>query len=81
MESSRKRVSTLVSLTPPPVTRSVSSAQASSPVRQIKIARRSAQTNGPITCCDFGMDRLQKFPGADFCHPCKLWDDRDVLNS
>jgi hypothetical protein len=59
----------------------VSSAQASSPVRQIKFARRSARINAPITCCDFGMDRLQKFPGADFCHPCKLWDDRDVLNS
>jgi hypothetical protein len=63
------------------VTRSVSSARACSLVRVIKFARRSARTNGPITCCDFGIDRLEKFPGADFCHPCKLWDDRDVLNS
>jgi hypothetical protein len=24
---------------------------------------------------------VKKFPGADFCHPCKLWVERDVLNT
>ena len=68
-------------INPPQVTHSVAnSSEVSSPVRVLKIARRSYRLNAPITCCDFGLDRIEKFPGADFCHPCKLWDDRDILN-
>jgi hypothetical protein len=82
MASTRKRASCLVSLTPPRVTLFATLAQEHvSPAKQIKFPRRSIRTNGPITCCDFGVDRLQKFPGADFCHPCKLWDDRDIFSS
>jgi len=82
MFTSKKRTSCLVSLTPPRVTRSVAnSSEVSSPVRVLKVARRSNRLNAPITCCDFGLDRTEKFPGADFCHPCKMWDDRDPLNT
>ncbi len=78
----RKRASSLLSLTPPRVTRSTTSAQEClSPVNPTKFPRRSIRTNGPITCCDFGLDRVQKFPNGDFCHPCKMWDDRDVIAS
>jgi hypothetical protein len=63
------------------VTRSVANfSEVSSPVRVLKIARRSNRLNDPITCCDFGLDRIEKFPGADFCHPCNLLDDRGILN-
>jgi hypothetical protein len=81
--SGRKRDAALVSITPPRVTRSISSSQyINSPVKQIhKFPRRSARTNGPITCCDFGLDHLKDFSAGDFCHPCKLWDDRDPMNS
>jgi hypothetical protein len=64
------------------VTRSTTSAQEClSPVNPTKFPRRSIRTNGPITCCDFGLDRVQKFQNVDFCPPCKMWDDRDVIAS
>jgi hypothetical protein len=46
-----------------------------------KVPHRSARTNAPITCCDFGVNRLIDFPHGDFCHPCKLWENRDPTNS
>jgi hypothetical protein len=82
MSSSKKRSSSHVSATPPRVTRlSAISLQARSPVRSVKVARRSARINAPITCCEFGLDRAEKFPNADFCHPCKMWDERDISNT
>jgi len=81
MSSSKKRTSSHVSLTLPCVTWSVAnSGEARSPVWLLKVSRRSARVNGPITCCDFGLDRVEKFPDADFCNPCKLWDERDISN-
>lgn len=78
--ASKKRGSSLVTLTPPRLTRAAA-VQNQSPARLVKVARRSARYNGPITCCEFGRDRLEKYPLAEFCHPCKMWDDRDVLNN
>jgi hypothetical protein len=82
MASARKHSSSLLSLTPPRLTRSATLARESvSPVKQVKFPRCSTHANGPITCCDFGVDCLEKFPDADFCHLCKLWDDRDICSS
>jgi len=73
MSSSKKHTSSLVSLTPLRITRSVvNSDNACAPVRLLKVARQSARVHGPITYCDFGLDRLEKFSNANFCHPCKV---------
>ena len=77
MAGSNKRAASSISATPPRKTRSATSAeqQASAHVNTAKVSRRSVRTNGPITCCDFGLDRVEKYRNADFCHPCKLWDE------
>jgi hypothetical protein len=76
MAGSNKRAASSISATPPRKTRSAASAeQQASHVNTAKVSRRSVRTNGPITCCDFGLDRLEKYRNADFCHPCKLWDE------
>jgi hypothetical protein len=81
MSSSKKHTSSHVSLTRPRITRSVvNSGEARSPARLLKVAHRSTHVNGPTTCCDFGLDRVEKYPDADFCNPCKLWDERDISN-
>lgn len=77
----QKRPSSLVSLTPPRVTRSAAARDANENSPVAKIARRSTRRSAPITCCDFGVDRAARYPKADFCNPCRLWDERDIFNS
>jgi hypothetical protein len=73
MSSSKKCTSSHVSEMPPHL--NAISAKAHSPVHLVKVAHRSARINAPIKCCEFGLDRVERLPGADFCHPCKLWDE------
>ena len=72
-EHTSKRAANLVTLTPPWLTRSCKVAESAK-------KRRSARFHGSVTCCDFGPDRLIMFPDGEFCHPCKMWEDRDIVN-
>ena len=81
--NNNKRDVSLITLTPPRVarlTRASKAINASDKEYHGEYSERILRSCPTVTCCDFGRNRIISHPGIVFCHPCKMWDDRDMLN-